>query len=83
MTNGGEYKMLVTIDVGTGRIERVQKVIGVKPEMEGEIVTIGDQSNHPSNPPGGYRYIGTLLAYTGSNCVTLNLPGGGSYTICP
>jgi hypothetical protein len=76
MANGEPYKMVITVNVGTGRIEKVEKVVATKPEP----VEVGSQ--RPLNPTGGYKYIGTLLAYTGSNCVTLNLPGGGSYEIC-
>jgi len=66
-------KMIITVDVATGNILEVEK------DANGT-----RQRVYPGPEPkaGTYRYIGTLLSYTGSNCITLNIPGGGSYTIC-
>jgi hypothetical protein len=33
------------------------------------------------NGPAG-RTLGTLVTFTGSNCVSLNIPGGGFFQIC-
>jgi hypothetical protein len=81
MSISQRYKMLIAVDVETGAIESVQKVIDSVPQI-GEIIKLGDQKEEPSNPEGGYRHVGTLLSFSGSRCVTLNLPGGGSYKIC-
>ena len=71
-----QYKMVITVDVDTGTIEKVERII----TSQSEIIKLGNKL--PLSPPGGYRHIGTLLAFTGSQCVTLAIPGGGSYTIC-
>ena len=71
-----DEKMIITLDVNTGKIERVEVVIG--PERQ----ELKPERLLPAEPEGGYRHIGTLLAFKGSNCVTLNLPGGGSYKRC-
>jgi hypothetical protein len=64
-------KMVITVDVNTGTIEKVQKRGAGQPE------DIEKSENQPQGIP-----IGTLMKYTGSNCITLNLPGGGSYQLC-
>lgn len=76
MADGGQHKMVITVDIETGKIDRVDHKIGEKYEE----VRLGGQL--PLAPEGGYRHIGLLLAFRGSNCVTLNMPGGGSYTVC-
>lgn len=76
MANGEQHKMVITVDVRTGKIDRVERAIGGKYEE----VKLGGEL--PLAPEGGYRYVALLLAHKGSDCVTLDLPGGGSYTIC-
>jgi hypothetical protein len=71
-------KMIITVDIDSESIESVKVVTGPEPET----IKLGSQSQQPLTPDGGYRYIGLILAYDGSNCVTVNLPGGGSYTYC-
>jgi hypothetical protein len=65
-------KMVIIVDVNTGQIEKVQKRGHGQPDL--------DIPESDSQPKG--TTIGTLEKYTGSNCITLNLPGGGSYQIC-
>jgi hypothetical protein len=67
-------KLVVTIDVITGSIVRVQRRFGPPPSDP-------DVPYDPNSQPQGTP-IGTLVKYTGSNCVSLNIPGGGSYKVC-
>lgn len=64
-------KMVIIVDVNTGAVEKVQRR-GGGPDQD---------INKSADQPKGTS-IGTLVKYTGSNCVTLNLPGGGSYKLC-
>jgi hypothetical protein len=77
MANGEQTNMVITVNVNTGTITKVQKVVTgqVPQEIDSEI-------QEPFAPPGGFRHIGVLLAYQGSDCVLLPLPGGGSYKVC-
>jgi hypothetical protein len=76
MANGQECKAVITIDVATGLIDSVKKVIG---STETEIIAGNQQI---PTPPGGFRHCCTVLWFTGSDCITVNLPGGGSFQIC-
>lgn len=62
-------KMIITVDVPSGTVQIVKDETGRDAER-----------NRPI--PGPRRHIGELFAHQGSNCVTLNIPGGGSFTIC-
>jgi hypothetical protein len=79
MVNNTKPKMIITVDLDSEKIESVEVVT---PQNENVNINLGNQSQQPLTPDGGYRYIGLLLAYNGSHCVTINLPGGGSYTYC-
>ena len=77
MANNTGPKMIITVDIDC---ESIESVVVTGPETE--TINLGSQSQQPRTPDGGYRYIGLILAYDGSDCVTVNLPGGGSYTYC-
>jgi hypothetical protein len=64
-------KMQITVDLDTGKVDSVT-------DDTGKIY------NPHGNPiPTPHRPVGILFTHLGgSNCVTLNIPGGGSYTIC-
>ena len=77
MANGEQTKMVITVNVNNGTISKVEKVVTGEVTQE-----IYPESQQQFAPPGGFRHIGVLLAYVGSNCVVLPLPGGGSYVVC-
>jgi hypothetical protein len=78
MANDTGPKMIITVDIDSEKITKVEVTTG----LQAETVCLGSQTEQPLNPDGGYRFIGLLLAYDGSQCITINLPGGGSYTYC-
>jgi hypothetical protein len=76
MANGDQCKVVITIDVATGAIDSVKKKIGSTETL----VNVGSQ---PATPPGGFTPCCTVFYYTvNPNCVTINLPGGGSFVVC-
>lgn len=71
-----ECKVVITVDVDSGTIEKVEKVIGGKSQ------TIRP-GNEQLTAPGGFRHCCTVLYYAmNPNCITINLPGGGQFKIC-
>jgi hypothetical protein len=77
MANNVQTNMVITVNVNNGRISKVEKVVTGEVPQE-----ISPESQEPFAPPGGFKHIGVLLAYEGSNCVLLPLPGGGAYKVC-
>ena len=76
MANGQQCKAVITINVDTGAIESVKKVIG-------STETRVDSGNQQiPTPPGGFMHCCTVLWFTGSNCITINLGGGASFLVC-
>ena len=71
MATPSPTKMKITVEIATGKILNVE-------DENGTDVT---KTNRPiPNPP--HEVIGVLFKHQGSNCITLNMPGGGSYQIC-
>ena len=75
MAEDTHAKMIITIDVDEGKI---LNVLGQYPGSDPCEIRV-QQFPIPDFP----KYVGVLLTHPGgSNCVTLALPGGGSYTVC-
>jgi hypothetical protein len=72
MANIKQMHIFFKEENNTVTIERV-KVTGGGPPEEVE--------ERPGNGPSG-RLLGNLVTFTGSNCISLNMPGGGFYQIC-
>lgn len=69
-------KAVITIDVDTGVIDNVKKIVDSTETQ----VNLGNQQI--PTPPGGFTHCCTVLWFTGSNCITINLGGGASFQIC-
>jgi hypothetical protein len=68
-----QMHIFLNVEDGTVKIEKVMQT-GAG----------GGNPNVPKqdgNGPAG-RELGKLVTFTGSNCVSLNIPGGGFYQIC-